>query len=66
MFGVGTTEAMVVGGKSGGPKGSAAGMNGAALVTTEGAGTMLGLGGTSGMPGESRVGIGPSGGVRKK
>jgi hypothetical protein len=38
MFGVGTIEGIVVGGRSGGPNGGCAGMNGAAEVTTEGAG----------------------------
>jgi hypothetical protein len=66
MFGVGTIDAIVVGGRSGGPKGSGAGMNGAALVTTEGAGAIVGLGGTSGIPGESCAGRGPPGCAWKK
>ena len=41
MFGVGTTEGIVVGGMSGGPSGARAGAKGAAVVTTEGAGAVL-------------------------
>lgn len=66
MFGVGMTEAMVVGGRSGGPNGTAAGMTGAAVVTTEGAGVSTGLGGASGMPGDSGVAIESCGDARKK
>jgi hypothetical protein len=51
-FGVGTTDGMVVGGRSGGPNGGAAGASGAAVVPTEGAGAIAGLGGAIGMPGD--------------
>lgn len=60
ILGVGTTEAMVVG-KSGVPKGGAAGACGATAVTTEGAGIIAGLGGAIGAPGDSGVEIGPCG-----
>ncbi len=64
-FGVGTTEAMVVG-RSGGPKGGAAGACGATVVTAEGAGMSAGGGGTIGRPGESALSTGPGFGALKK
>ncbi len=50
MFGVGTTEGMVVGGMSGGPSGARAGAKGAAVVTTDGAGASGRLGVATGRP----------------
>jgi len=60
IFGVGTTEAMVVG-RSGVPKGGAAGASGATVVATEGAGIIVGLGGAIGAPGDSGGETGPCG-----
>jgi hypothetical protein len=44
---------MVVVGTSGAPMGGAAGTNGAAVVTTDGAGITVELGGAAGTPGEA-------------
>jgi hypothetical protein len=56
---------MVVG-RSGVPNGDAAGAYGPTLVTTEGAGIIVGLGGAIGMPGASGVETGPCGDAWKK
>src|SRR5208282_5699502 len=66
MFGVGTTEGMVVGGMSGGPSGARAGAKGAAVVTTDGAGASGRLGVATGRPNGTGADASDPGGARKK
>jgi hypothetical protein len=54
----------VVGGTSGAPIGGAAGANGATVVTTEGAGMTVGLGGAATIPGDAAEFGGFTGGAR--
>jgi hypothetical protein len=49
------TDGIVVG-RSGVPKGDAAGTTGATVVAGEGVGTIAGLGGATGVPGDSDAG----------
>lgn len=65
MFGVGTTDGIVVG-RSGVPNGEAAGAIGATVVTADAAGTSAGDGGATATPGDSGGGIGACDGVLKK
>jgi len=63
MLGVGTTEGMVVGGRSGGPSGVRAGAKSAAVVTTEGAGASGRFGVVTGSPNGTGVDANDAGGA---
>ncbi len=65
MFGVGTTDRIVVG-RSGVPNGEAAGAIGATVVTADAAGVSAGVGGAIGTPGDSGGRIGARDGALKK